>query len=338
MNPFERVEIGGTGVRVTRLGVGGAPVGGHQSADPLYTVASYEDGVAVTRRAYELGIRYFDTAPFYGIGRSEVRFGAALGGLPRRNFVISTKVGRVLDLQDEHDLALIGPDGLPSLLPRFDLSRDGIMRSHRESLRRLVTDYVDILFLHNTSAGEMEEAAVETALPTLVELRRRGSVRAIGVGTADMHVLHRYVEEFPLDVVLLPNHYTLLTHTALESFLPLCESRGVAVVIGTPFNSGILASDLSGPALFNYQRADAGLMERARMLKDVCDRHGVDLKAAALQFVLAHPAVVSTIPGPANVSQLEENATLAAVDIPPELWHEMREKSLIPREAPTPVS
>ncbi len=336
MDPFERVPIGRTGVFVSRLGLGGAPVGGHQSADPLYTVATYEEGVALTRRAYELGMRYFDTAPFYGIGRSEVRYGAALGGLPRRNFVISTKAARVLDLQAPNELALIGPDGLPGLLPRFDMTRDGILRSHEESLRRLLTDYVDILFLHDTRAGEMEEQAVETALPALVELREQGTVRAIGVGTSDLVVLDRYVREFSLDVVLLPNHYTLLTHTALDGFLPLCQSRGVCLVIGTPYNSGILASDLSGPALFNYERAAPELMDRARALQETCRRHAVDLKAAALQFVLAHPAVVSTIPGPSSVEQLEENIALTRAGIPAALWDDLRGQGLIPSQAPTP--
>lgn len=336
IDPFERVQIGRTGVYVSRLGLGGAPVGGHQSADPLYRVASYPEGVAIARRAYELGMRYFDTAPFYGIGRSEVRYGAALGGLPRRNFVISTKVARVLDLEDSNELALIGPDGLPSLLPRFDLSRDGILRSHRESLRRLVTDYVDILFLHDTRAGEMEEEAVKTALPALVEMRRQGTVRAIGVGTSDLVVLDRYVREFSLDVVLLPNHYTLLTHTALDGFLPLCEAQRVSVVIGTPYNSGILASDLSSPVLFNYQRAAPDVQARARALAAVCNRHGVELKAAALQFVLAHPAVVSTIPGPSAVEQLEENVAMVGAEIPHALWDEMKAEGLLPEHAPVP--
>ena len=337
IDPFEKIEIGSTGVSVTRLGMGGAPVGSQQGASPLYKVASRKEGLTTIARAYELGVRYFDTAPFYGLGRSEVRYGVVLGNLPQYDFVVSTKVGRVLEPKSKHHIQPAGPDGLPDLIPKFDLSRDGIMRSHAESLKRLNLDHVDILFLHDTHTGDgMADLASETALPALVQLRDEGAVKAIGIGTNDLDVLHRFVKEFPIDVVLLPDHYTLLVQTALDSFLPLCSSRGVNVVIGTPFNSGILASNLNSPALFNYERANAGVIQRARQLRNVCERHGVDLKAAALQFVLAHPVVVSTIPGPSNVYQLEENINLLASYIPPELWDEMRSTSLIPEDAPTP--
>ncbi|NQW17847.1 MAG: aldo/keto reductase [Chloroflexi bacterium] len=329
-------QIGDTGVAVSSLGLGGAPVGGHQSANPLYTVAQYEEGVAIASRAFELGIKYFDTAPSYGDGRSEVRYGMGLGRRPRNEFVVSTKASKVLRPTDPHNVDPIGPDGLPELAPVFDLSREGIFRSHEESLGRLKLDYVDILFLHDTEGVDAEAAAHATAFPAMIELREQGTVRAIGAGTRDVGVLTRLIERFPVDVVLLPNHYSLLTQNALDDFLPLCESEGVSVVIGTPYNSGILASDLTGPALFNYESAPQDLLDKARALKAVCERHGVDLKAAAIQFVLAHPAVVSTIPGPASVAQLEDNVAMSQQTIPAAVWAEMKSEGLLRIDAPTP--
>jgi D-threo-aldose 1-dehydrogenase len=336
MNPFERVQVGSTDVFVTRLGLGGAPVGGHQSADPLYAVADYREGVAIADRALELGIRYFDTAPSYGDGRSEVRYGAALGGRDRREFVVSTKAAKVLELADPNVPDPVGPDGLPGLVPRFDMNRDGIRQSHEESLRRLGMDYVDILFLHDTSEGELETAAHESAMPALLELREEGVVKAIGAGTKDSNVMTRIIERYPIDIVLVPEHYSLLSQFALDGLLPLCERNNVSVVVGTPFNSGILASDLDGPALFNYRRAPEEIMDRAKALKAICDRRGASLKAAAIQFVLAHPCVVSTIPGPSTIAQLEENAELSAADIPGDVWAEMKAEGLIAEHAPTP--
>ena len=255
MNPFERAQIGSTDVFVTRLGLGGAPVGGDQSADPLYSVANHHEGVAITNRAFELGVRYFDTAPSYGTGRREVRYGAALKGRDRREFIVSTKASKVLDLADPDVPNPVGPDGLPGLVPRFDMGRDGIRQSHEESLQRLAMDYVDIVFLHDTSEGELETAVHESAMPALLELRDEGVVKAIGVGTKDSSVMTRIIERHPIDIVLLPEHYSLLSQFALDGLLPLCAENNVSVVVGTPYNSGILASDLDGPALFNYQRA-----------------------------------------------------------------------------------
>jgi D-threo-aldose 1-dehydrogenase len=195
---------------------------------------------------------------------------------------------------------------------------------------------VDILFLHDTEEGDLEDQAQATGFAAFVELREQGTVRAIGAGTRDIGVLTRLIERFPVDVVLLPNHYSLLTQNPLDAFLPLCQENGVSIVIGTPYNSGILASDLTGPALFNYQNAPQELLDKARALKAICERHGANLKAAAIQFVLAHPAVVATIPGPASVEQLEDNVEMSQQPIPPEVWADIKTEGLIRADAPTP--
>ena len=336
MTLLEQREIGDTGVTVSALGLGGAPVGGHESANSLYTVAEYEEGIAIVRRAFELGVRYFDTAPSYGDGRSEVRYGVGMRDLPRNEFVVSTKASKILMPADPQNTNPIGLEGIPDLDPVFDLSRDGIFRSHEESLARLNLDYVDILFLHDTEAGDLETQAQATGFAAIVELKEQGSVKAIGAGTRAIGVLTRLIQNFPVDVVLLPNYYSLLTQKPLDDFLPFCADNGVSVVIGTPYNSGILASDLTGPALFNYQNAPQELLDKARALKTICERHGADLKAAAIQFVLAHPVVVSTIPGPASVAQLEDNVAMSQQPIPPEVWAEMKSERLIRADAPTP--
>ena len=211
-----------------------------------------------------------------------------------------------------------------------------LQAEENQRLARLNLDYVDILFLHDTEVGDLETQAQATGFPAIVELKEQGSVKAIGAGTRDIGVLTRLIQNFPVDVVLLPNHYSLLTQKPLDDFLPFCAENGVSIVLGTPYNSGILASDLTGPALFNYQNAPQELLDRARALKAICERHGADLKAAALQFVLAHPIVVSTIPGPASVAQLEDNVAMSQQPIPPVVWAEMKYEGLLRADAPTP--
>jgi D-threo-aldose 1-dehydrogenase len=337
MNPFERVEIRKTGVRVTRLGLGGAPLSGMKLAGGLYGGSAFDEAVRIVRRAYELGVRYFDTAPLYGAGRSEARFAAAFRSFPRDSFVISSKVGRVLELEDPSDPRPTGPERLPALRAVFDLSRDGILRALDETLKRLNTDRVEILFLHDPDVENLEDAANRTAFPAMLELREQGVVKAIGTGMNQWEMPLRFIRRFDIDVVLLAGRYTLLDHSGLAEFLPECDRRNTKVVVGGPYNSGILARDLSGPVTFNYQAASPDLVARAKALKAVCDRHHVDLKAAALQFVLAHPAIVSAIPGAQSVAELEENARVAAAPIPADLWRELKAEGLIPSHAPVPA-
>jgi D-threo-aldose 1-dehydrogenase len=336
MDPFERVEIRKTGVRVTRLGLGGAPLSGMALAGGLYGGSAYEEAVRIIKRAYDLGVRYFDTAPLYGAGRSEARYAAAFKSFPRSSFVVSSKVGRVLELEDPQNARPTGPEGLPALKAVFDLSRDGILRALDETLKRLKTDQIEIMLLHDPDVEELEEASNKTAFPTMLELRKQGVVKAIGAGMNQWEMPLRFIKRFDLDVILLAGRYTLLDHSGLKEFMPECVKRNVKIVVGGPYNSGILARDLTGPVTFNYEAAPNDLVTRARALKAVCDRHRVDLKAAALQFVLAHPAIVSAIPGAQSVRELEENARAAAALIPGSLWQELKSEKLIPANAPVP--
>ena len=229
-----------------------------------------------------------------------------------------------------------GPENLPELEAEFDYTRDGIRRSLDESLVRLNTDRVEILYLHDADQGGLEREGFEMALPALVELREEGVVKAIGCGMNEWEMTARFVRAFDLDMILLAGRYTLLEQGALDEFLPLCVERGVKIAVGGPYNSGILARDLDGPVSYNYELAPEHLIKRARALKAVCERNGVDLKAAALQFVLAHPAIASVIPGATTLDELEQNLRMAQASIPSALWDDLRSEDLIHSDAPTP--
>lgn len=334
MNPFERVPIRSTGVNVTRLGLGGAPLSGMLLGGGINGGTAYRIAISIVQRAYDLGIRYFDTAPLYGEGRSEVRFGMALADRPRSAFAVSTKVSRVLD-PVSGETAPYSEDGIPKLKVSFDFSRAGILRSLEESLNRLNMGSVEILYLHDSDfAGQHPEATFREALPVLAELRQQGVVKAIGMGMNEWELTARCVRDFDLDIVLMAGRYTLLDQSALPVFMAECVRRGTRVAIGGPYNSGILARDLDKPVSFDYQPAAAHLVEKARKIKAVCDRHGVDLKAAALQFVLAHPAVATAIPGAQSVLELEQNASAVSEKVPAQLWAELKHEKLIPADAP----
>jgi len=336
MDPFEIRKISSTGVGITALGLGGAPIGGMISAGGLYGGTDYNEALRIIKTAYELGVRYFDTAPLYGLGRSEGRYSAVLPQLPRGSFVISTKAGRILAPVDQNAAEPVGPEMLPVLEPTFDYTRDGIRRSLEDSLTRLKLDRIDILLLHDPDVAGWEKQATDTALPALIELKNEGVVRAIGCGINEWQMPARFVQRLDLDVVLLAGRYTLLDLSALHEFMPLCEERDVSVVIGGPYNSGILARDLSGPVAFDYEVASDRWVDRAKALKSVCDEHSVDLKAAALQFVLAHPAVASVVPGSGSIAELQENTRLITDTIPEDFWLELKSGSLLPEQVPTP--
>ena len=332
MDPFAQVEIGDTGVSVTRLGLGGAPFGGG-----LFGETSGDIVGGVVRRAHELGIRYFDTAPLYGAGRSEVRYGRALQGIDRSSYVVSTKVGRVLEPLPGGTSAEDSPDGFAEHYAVDTWKRDDVLRSIDDSLARLQLDHVEIILVHDPDRSDFgEQQAMEEAFPTLIELKSQGVIKAIGCGMNEWQMPARFIREVGIDVVLLAGRYTLLDHSAQAEFMPLCEERGVAVVIGGPYNSGILARDLSGSVTFDYEPAPAELIDRARRLTAVCSRYEVDLKAAALQYVLAHPAVVSAIPGAQSVGELEQNVAMVQAEIPGALWSDMKSEMLIPTDAVTP--
>ena len=319
---METREIGDTGLRVTALGFGGAPVG-NDLAD-----GDEDQAIATVERSYESGTRYFDTAPIYGFGRSERRIGQALEGVPRDQFVISTKVGRLLE-------PCGGGSGLAEPEVVFDWTRDGVMRSLDESLQRLGMDRVDIALLHGPH--DYYEEAIGEAYPVLAELRSQGVVTAIGAGMNDWEMSARFAREADFDCILLAGQYTLLDQSALAEFLPLCLEKGVGVILGGPYNSGILASDLSGEATHRYVKAPPDIRERARRIRSVCDRYGVPLNAAALQFGLAHPAVASTIPGARSFSEVEDNTRAVSHPVPGGLWEELKERGLLDPDAPAPA-
>lgn len=325
VHPLDTTEIGGTGLRVTRLGIGGAPIGS------LFRDVSDDDASATVKRGLELGLNYVDTAPLYGHGISEKRLGRVLKEVPRDSFVISTKVGRVLNPVDEEP---VDPyyESLPLMEPVFDYSREGILRSLDESLQRLNLDRVDIAYIHD--ADDHWEQAIGEAYPTLEDLRSQGVVRAIGAGMNQWEMEARFAREGDFDCFLLAGRYTLLDQSSLPKLVPLCKEKNIRLVLGGPYNSGILASDLSPGAKYDYEAAPAAIIEKARKIKLVCDRHGVPLKAAALQFGLLNPVVAATIPGPRSVDEVEENFQMAQHPIPSDLWTELKHKALIDGLAP----
>jgi D-threo-aldose 1-dehydrogenase len=327
-SPGSVSEIGKTGLRVTRLGLGGAPLGG------LFESVREEDVRATLSAAYAAGIRYFDTAPFYGHGRGEMRLGAFLRERPRGEFVLSTKVGRILvpaeGAIENHQYK----DVLP-LNPVFDFSADGILRSFESSLARLGLERVDILHVHDPDAHY--RAVVGEAFPALARLREEGRIAAIGAGMNQWEMLHDFARELDFDCFLLAGRYTLLDQSALEKLLPECEKRGISILIGGPYNSGVLAAGSRGSGHYNYEAPPPAILEKLRRLETVASRHGVPLKAAALQFPLAHPAVASVVPGARTASEVEENVRMFSHPIPSAFWNELLAEGLLPEEAPVPT-
>jgi D-threo-aldose 1-dehydrogenase len=337
MNPIEKIAIGTSGVEVTRLGLGGAPLSGMELADGIFQGSAYDEALRLIQRAYDLGVRYFDTAPMYGNGRSEVRYGRVLRQVPRQSFVMSTKVSRLfVPLGAVHESAE-NPDGVPEYEMHFDFSAQGVRRSLEGSLKRLGMEQVEILYVHDSDfAGQHSDSEFAEGLEAVSVLRQEGLVKAIGMGMNQWEVSERMVARFDLDLILLAGRYTLLEQSALPEFLPRCLERGTQVAIGGPYNSGILARDLDQPVSFEYQPAPPHLVHKARRLKAVCDRHGVELKAAALQFLFGHAAVATAVPGAATVAELENNLRLMEVEIPAGVWEELKEEGLLSEDTPTP--
>ncbi len=335
MDPLERRRIGRTKLEVTRLGLGGAPLGG------LYHDIPEETALQTVGRALELGINFFDTAPLYGHGKSELRLGRALRGQKRDSFVLATKVGRVLVPEDPAKVESIWYANLPPLKPVFDFSADGVLRSFEASMKRLRLDRVDILHVHDPD--DHYEQALRGAFPALAKLRRDKVIGAIGVGMNQAEMLARFAREaLPVqgeagfDCFLLAGRYTLIDHTGLRELLPLCVEKQISVVIGGPYNSGILATGARPGAKFNYQDAPPEMLAKVARIEKVCARHDVPLRAAALQFPLAHPAVAAIIPGARSPVEVEENFSLVSRPIPGAFWEELRAERLLPEGAPAP--
>lgn len=338
-DPTERRVIGRTGLSVTRLGLGGASIGGlFHETNPL-------DAAATIDRAWELGVRLFDTSPLYGYGTSERRMGEALRGRPRDDFVLSTKVGRLIRPIDEipegadvDRQSFDGRDdafyrGTGPVRPVFDYSGDGVVRSIEESLERLGLDRVDIALIHDPD--DHWAAAIGDAYPALHRLREQGVVRAIGAGMNQSPMLARFAREGNFDVFMVAGRYTLLDQEAAAELLPLCQARGVAVLVAGVMNSGLLVGPRPG-ATFDYVPAPRELVQRAERLATICERHGVTLKAAAIQFPLAHPAVTALVAGVRSPAHLDEYPTLMRERIRASFWDELRNEGLIPADAPVP--
>lgn len=330
-DPYQQLPIGGTGVSLTRLGFGSASIAG------LYTEVTEAQSDATLEHAWEIGVRYYDTAPLYGFGLAERRLGRMLRHHPRDAFRVSTKVGRLMrPATGDALLDASGFEGVGTDRPVWDFSRAGVLRSIEESLVRLGLDRVDIVFLHDPDALDLWEPAIEEAYPALADLRSQGVVGAIGAGMNQSAMLARFVREADMDVLLLAGRYTLLDHEGLDELLPLCQERGVAVVIGGIMNSGILADPRPG-ARFNYVDASPDLVDRAGRMRAVCERHRVTIKEAAIQFPLAHPAVVSVAAGVRSAAHLDDYPRAMRTRIPTALWDELRADGLIPTHAPVPA-
>ena len=318
MKPTEKKILGKTGLPVTRLGLGCAALGG------LYGDIPEQQATAVVKQALELGINLFDTAPLYGYGKSEVRLGKALAGIPRDRYVLSTKVGRLLVSVEDGDRSQDAYWGSPPpVRPKFYFSYDGVMRSFEESLQRLNLDRIDILHIHDPDDHWKE--AIQGAYPALDELRRQKVIRGVSAGMNQCEMLARFAREGDFDCFLLAGRYSLLEQGALDELFPLCQQKNIGIMLGGHYNSGILASDLSPGAKYNYEDASPEVLHRARGIQAVAARHHVSLKAAATQFALAHPVVTCVIPGTRVPERVVENAQVFEEKIPQSFWAELKD-------------
>ena len=332
------LEARGGRVAFTALGFGGVPLGN------LYRAMSDETAAETLRAALDVGIRYFDTAPLYGLGLSEERFGATLPG--HDGLTYSTKIGRVT--RDPHPGEAI-PSGLfmepPNRSFDFDYSYDGVMRAHEQSLARMKVDAVDVLLVHDVDVwthGSKEESdrrlreVMEGGYRAMDELRSSGAVKAIGAGVNEWEICDWLMRRGEFDCFLLAGRYTLLEQSAQESFLPECVERRIGIILGGPYNSGILATGPVEGAYYNYAPAGPDVLERVRRIQTICEAHGSKLVEAAMHFVLAHPAIVSVIPGAASPDEVRRNAQTLAAAPDPALWAELRAEGLIREDAPVP--
>lgn len=324
MDPFAPVTLGSTGVTVTRLGMGLAPVGG------LYAAVGDGTATAAVDEAWRQGVRFFDTAPLYGSGLSERRAGAALRGRERESFTLSTKVGRRLVPGTDQDQLWAEPG---EAVPVWDFTGEGVRAAHRESLERLGLGRVDVLHLHDPD--EHFTPAVAEALPALVAMRREGTIGAVSAGMNQSAMLTEFARTGLFDCFLLAGRYSLLDQSALADLLPECERRGISVIVGGVFNSGVLADPRPGAA-YDYRPAPPEVLARAQAMARVCDRYAVPLRAAALQFPFGHPAVASVLIGLRSPEEVADAAAMARVAIPGALWRDLADAWLLDPAVPVP--
>ena len=338
MNPSQKRRLGRVDLEVTAFAFGAAPIGN------IFRPITEQESDAMVQHAWDAGVRFYDTAPMYGHGLSELRTGHSLRWKQRDDFVLASKVGRVLK-PARRDTINFAPwvDGAPFTM-HFDYSYDGTMRSFEDSLQRLGLERMDVCFIHDIDVftrGAEQPAVFEQAMDgcwrALERLRSEGLVKAIGVGVNEWQVCHEALKRRDFDCFLLAGRYTLLEQDALDEFLPLCEQRGAAVVVGGGFNSGILATGARPGAKYNYAPAPQPILDKVARIEAVCAAHGVPLPAAALQFVVAHPAIPSFIAGTRTVEQLRQNLAWFSHPIPADFWADLKRRGLLREDAPVPA-
>jgi D-threo-aldose 1-dehydrogenase len=327
--------VGRTAIDLPILGFGAAPLGG------LYRPMPDDMARATVQAALEAGINYFDTAPFYGHGLSEHRIGQALRTAPRDRFRLSTKVGRLLRPAPRAEPSMYA-ETLPFAIA-FDYSYEGVMRSVEDSLQRLGMDRIDILYIHDVNrrwhgddVDRRFDEVMKGGYRALDELRSAGTVQAIGVGVNDSAILCRFARAGRFDLFMLAGRYTLLEQDPLDDILPLAIERDISIAVAAPFASGILATGARPGATYFYVEAPPAILEKARRIEAVCDRHDVRLPAAALQFPLAHPAVATVVAGFGSPAEVAENRRYFGQDIPGAFWAELKAEGLIRTDSPTP--
>ena len=345
MKASDRQAIGNDGLAVTQFSLGGTGFGN------MFRAMNQETADRVVATALEAGVRYFDTAPLYGVGLSETRLGAGLVPFPRDEVVISTKVGYTLTPSDKEEVVIFGPFvDVPAIETSFDFSRDAIMRGLEGSLERLQMDHVDIVLIHDPDEGvtlfepELDPYAkshfdqvMKETYPALDELRKQGVIKALGLGMNQWGMLADFARAGDFDCFLLAGRYTLLEQEPLEQFLPLCMEKGIRIIVGAPFNSGILARGAVEGVTYNYAPPPLEIVEKVRSIQKVCDAHAVPLPAAALQFPFGHPAVASTIPGASTVEELTANVGYFEEEIPDAFWQQLVDEGLIDPASPLPA-
>lgn len=331
----------GQSLSFTELGFGTAPIGN------LYRAIDEDTAQATLQAAWDVGCRYFDTAPLYGLGLSETRLNHFLRGRSRDSYVLSTKVGRHLRVCPPGRRTGIGKFfDTPARQEVYDYSYDGVMRSIEDSFERLGVDRIDILYCHDVDVfthGSKEASDrrirefMESGYRALASLRDQGVIAAIGAGVNEWQVCQRMAREGDFDLFLLAGRYTLLEQEALETFLPYCSERGIGIALGGPYNSGILATGPKPGAYYNYDPAPPEILERVARIEQVCNAHGVKLIEAALRFPLGHPAVMSVIPGAQTPQEVHRNAEIIQARIPSALWADLKSEGLLRPDAPVPA-
>lgn len=326
-----------SGLTFTALSYGGAPIGNFNGA------FSDAEAQAMVSQAWDQGVRYFDTAPGYGNGLSEYRLGQALRQRDRKELVLSTKVGRVVSPKVGAPTTNGQYRDIPPFAATYDYSYDGVMLAVEQSMQRMLTDHFDALFIHDcdrythdSAAPEYFHQAIVSAFPALESLREQKVVKAIGFGINETGLMIDAVKATDADLCLLAGRYTLLEQEPLDELFPICQERGVGIVLGGVYNSGVLATGPVPGARFNYAPASDDILAKAGQLEQICQRHNVALPAVALQFAHAHPVVVSACIGARTEKQQARNAELFESDVPAELWEDLRAAKLIRPDAPTP--